>query len=72
MSAMNRLDQTIQEWRNPDDDPTGYELLRDEINEHLHGKKKFNEMSHIAQLAFGEWEETNRVETKYSPEQARV
>jgi len=55
---MKRLDQIIEEWK--ENDPVSCELIKEEINEHIHGKKKFDDMSMIAQLCFAEWEESER------------
>ena len=71
MSHMKRLFTIIEEWT--ENDPTGFELLKDEINEHIRGKKKFHDMSMKAQLCFSEWEESEREAGQfYQPEQART
>ena len=68
MSKMNRLDVICQEWKDPEEDPTGYELLKDEINEHLNGKKKLDQLGDLAQMVMGQWIEENQ----YQPEHART
>jgi hypothetical protein len=64
MSYMKNLISIIETWVDPEEDPTRCELLKDEINEHLRGKKKFHDMSILAQMCVAEWEEDKTHEFK--------
>lgn len=72
MSHMKDLICIIEAWKDPEEDPTGCELLKDEINEHLNGKKEFHDMTMLAQLCVAEWTESKEQEFNHKPEQART
>ena len=44
-------------WKDPEVDPTGCELLKDECMEWARGKKTLHECSMLAQLCICEWKE---------------
>ena len=60
MSKIKQLLSIIETWRDPEEDPTGHELLKDEVNEYLHGKKKLSKCSLLAQLCIAEAEEADQ------------
>lgn len=57
MSHMKDLVCIIETWKDPEEDPTGCELLKNEINEYIRGKKKEDNLSMLAQLCVAEWKE---------------
>jgi len=54
---MKELQSIIDTWKDPEDDLTGNQLLTDDINEFLHGKKTFHDMSIMGQMCIAEAKE---------------
>ena len=62
MSYMKQLLSIIETWKDPEEDPTGCELLNDECNEVVRGKKDIYDASLLAQLCISEWKEAKEFE----------